>query len=166
MQKIILDFLIKNNSQFYVNYGTDKSYMISLSHELADLISNHLEKKKQPALISIPVIERYEPEPPFTPTTIIKIVGEVFGVDSGDIRGRWQFNRYVEPRHLSFYFIRTFFPRLSYREIGLLFTGRGRFGLNHATIIKAIEKVKNLNTFDKVYLKTFKIIEAKIKNIN
>jgi len=165
MQKIILDFLIKYNSEFYRNYGLGNSHLIPLSHELADQINKHLANNYIPTPIPVPTIERYEPEPPFTPTTIINIVGEVLGVDPADIQNNCQFRLYVEPRHFAFYFIHEFFPKLSYREIRLLFTGRGMFGLNHSTIIKAITKVRNFCENDKKFLKTFKIIEGKIKNI-
>ena len=88
-----------------------------------------------------------------TPTKIIEIVCKDYelAVEKFDLPTRRR--EIVEPCQVSHYFIREYYPRMSYRAIGEIAGHK-----NHATVQHSIKTIRNL-------IKTDRFISMRIKSI-
>ena len=73
-----------------------------------------------------------------TPDELINLVGNTLKLEKGFHRNKMRRTDLVEGRHISALLLQRYFPTLSYTAIGRL------FGQDHATIIDAIKRSKNL----------------------
>jgi chromosomal replication initiator protein len=88
---------------------------------------------------------------------IRNIVSTYFGVPHYQMVSRGRKAYIVEARQMCMYFIRKY-TRLSLKQ-----TGNELGGLDHSTVIHAVETVKNYLSYDKMYTSKFNEVESKIK---
>jgi chromosomal replication initiator protein len=88
---------------------------------------------------------------------IRRVVCSYLGLQQSLIISRGRKGHIVEARQMAMFFIRKF-TRLSLKQTGLEFGG-----LDHATVIHAVQTVNNILTYDKLYMRKFKDVENQIK---
>jgi chromosomal replication initiator protein len=84
---------------------------------------------------------------------IKRVVCSYLGLQQTLIISRGRKGHIVEARQMAMFFIRKF-TRLSLNQTGMEFGG-----LNHATVIHAVQTVNNILTYDKLYTRKFKDVE-------
>jgi chromosomal replication initiator protein len=84
---------------------------------------------------------------------IKRVVCSYLGLQQTLIISRGRKGHIVEARQMAMFFIRKF-TRLSLNQTGSEFGG-----LNHATVIHAVQTVSNILTYDKLYTRKFKDVE-------
>jgi chromosomal replication initiator protein len=88
---------------------------------------------------------------------IRRVVCSYLGLPEMVIVSRGRKGYVVEARQMAMFFIRKY-TRLSLKQTGLEFGG-----LDHATVIHAVQTVNNILTYDKLYMRKFKDVENQIK---
>jgi chromosomal replication initiator protein len=88
---------------------------------------------------------------------IKRVVCSYLGLQQSLIVSRGRKGHIVEARQMAMFFIRKY-TRLSLNQTGMEFGG-----LNHATVIHAVQTVNNILTYDKLYMRKFKDVEHLIK---
>lgn len=88
---------------------------------------------------------------------IKRVVCSYLGLQQILIISRGRKGHIVEARQMAMYFIRKY-TRLSLKQTGMEFGG-----LDHSTVIHAVHSVNNTLSYDKLYIRKLKDVEAKIK---
>jgi chromosomal replication initiator protein len=86
---------------------------------------------------------------------IANYISRLYGVSIENLKSKSRDRKYVDPRHISMYFIKEYHRSFSLKSIGEYFGGR-----DHSTVIHALENVSDLMDTDKQFKE--KIKRAKV----
>ena len=100
---------------------------------------------------------------------IIKIVANHFGFEEDFHQLITREMNIIHAKHIAIFLIRKNYPKMTLASIGTYFAGKKEKGLDHATILNAIRKIKNFIDIDKSVSEDVKFLQDLInlkKNSN